>query len=295
MAWLRLTITTDAAQAQHAAELLAQFAAVAISFHPATDEALFEEAADREALWQKTQVSALLDSEIELDILLACLRNRIGTENILSHQIAPVADEDWTQAHKAGHGPRVFAERLCICPSWSAPPADGLTTVVLDPGLAFGSGGHASTALCLDWLARQELADRTVIDYGCGSGILALAAAALGAGRVYATDIDPQALSASAENARRNDLQKKIQFSLAAKGAVPAADILLANILLGPLLELAPQLAALVKTGGALALSGILAVQAQECQAAYAPWFTLDAPTYQDEWALLVGIRKGHC
>ena len=292
MSWLKLTIATGAEQVEQLSELLEQFDAASISFNPATDEAIFDEPSESGCYWQRTYVSALLDSEIDLDILLACVRNRIGTDNIFSHKIEPLKDENWIEVHKDGHGPMVFAERLCICPSWCDPPDSSLTSVILDPGLAFGTGTHATTALCLGWLAEQDLSNKTVIDYGCGSGILGLAAAGLGASRVYGTDIDPQALSATMSNATRNHLQDKITASLSDRGEIPAADILIANILLNPLLELAPRFAELVNIGGSLALSGILAVQAEECLVAYSRWFKMSEPVYQDEWTLITGVRK---
>jgi len=292
MPWLKLTIATTAEQAERLGDLLLQFDAASSSFHAATDEALFDEPSAPAGYWQRTYVSALLDSEIDLDILLACVRKRIGTDNIFSHKVEPLKEKNWTQAHQQGHGPLVFAGRLCICPSWCKPPQADLPSIILDPGLAFGSGTHASTALCLGWLARQDLINKRVIDYGCGSGILGLAAARLGARRVYGIDIDPQALAASLGNAQQNHLQDKIELATADEAEVPVADLLIANILLRPLLDLAPRFAALVRTGGALALSGILAVQTEECSAAYSPWFEMDEPSYQDEWALISAVRK---
>ena len=292
MPWLKLTITTDAGQAERLGELLQQFDAAATSFHAATDEALFDEPSESSRYWQRTAVSALLDSDVDLDILLACVRHRIGTDKIFSHSIAALEETNWAKAHQAGHGAMVFAGRLCIHPSWCEPPDDSLPRVVLDPGLAFGTGSHATTALCLGWLAEQHVAGKGVIDYGCGSGILALAAASLGAERVYGIDIDPQALAATMSNAEQNHLQDKIEPVLAGRGEVPATDMLIANILLGPLLDLAPHFARLVKTGGRLALSGILAVQAKACAAAYAQWFRMSAPSYRDEWVLISGVRK---
>lgn len=291
MAWLKLTITTGPQQVDPLSELLQQFDAVSLSFKPASDEAIFDEPSDSNCYWQKTQVSALLDAELELDILLACIRNRIGTENIFAHEIESLKDENWLEAHRSGYAAMIFSEKLCICPSWDAAPKQ-LATVILDPGLAFGTGTHATTALCLNWLAEQDLSEQTVIDYGCGSGILGLAAARLGAGSVYATDIDPQALSATMSNAKQNDLQDKIRVQLADEADCTAADVLLANILMNPLLELAPRFAGLLVPGGKLALSGILAVQAEQCLAAYQPWFKMDEPSYRDEWALITGIRK---
>ena len=292
MAWLKLVITTGAEQVDELTALLEQFDASSISFSPATEEAIFDEPSDPGLYWQQTHVSALLDSEVDLDILLACVRNRIGTENIFSHKIEALKDENWVEAHKAGHGPMVFADRLCVCPTWSEAPDAGLATVVLDPGLAFGTGTHATTSLCLGWIAEQDVRDKLVIDYGCGSGILGLAIASMGARTVYGTDIDPQALSATMSNARQNNLQERIEVTLAGTEELPVSDMLIANILLNPLLELAPHFAELLKNEGKLALSGILATQVEECLAAYSQWFKMDEPVFKDEWALITGVRE---
>ncbi len=184
----------------------------------------------------------------------------------------------------------VFGERLCICPGWLKPPDGYQHIITLDPGLAFGTGGHPTTSLCLEWLARQELTGRSVIDYGCGSGILALAAARLNAGKVYAVDIDLQAVAAARNNAGRNKLEE-ITIGAAEEVDLPASDILIANILLTPLLAFAPKFSTLVKAKGDIVLSGILASQAEECLAAYGRWFKMDEPEFRNEWAMLHGVR----
>jgi ribosomal protein L11 methyltransferase len=165
--------------------------------------------------------------------------------------------------------------------------------LILDPGLGFGTGSHPTTKLCLDWLAAHDLHECALIDYGCGSGILGLSAALLGAGVVWLVDIDTQALAASRVNAERNQLLDRVRFL--PPGAAPdqPADLLVANILLNPLLELAPHIARLVRPGASLALSGLLATQAEECLAAYAPWFSMGGMTFRDEWALVQGRRRG--
>jgi ribosomal protein L11 methyltransferase len=291
MAWLRLTIECNARHVKPLSYLLEQFEAISISSEAVTNEQLYAGFADEPVYWQHTAVSALYDESIELDILLACVRNRIGTENLLASRIEAVADENWLDAHKEDHSSMVFAERLCISPSWSQEKPVYPFTLKLDPGLAFGSGKHATTSLCLEWLATHDLKAQQVIDYGCGSGILGLAAATLGASLVHAIDIDPQALMASKTNAENNKLENKLVISAAEDVELPEADILIANILLNPLVELAPLISKLVKSGGKLVLSGILAIQVDECLAAYTPWFTMNKPVFQDEWALLDGLR----
>lgn len=291
MSWLRITLECHADYVESLSHLFEQFDAIAICSEAQSNEQLFAGVDEDPVYWHRTAISALYDESIDLDILLACARNRIGTENLLGSRVEAVADQNWSEAHKAEHDAMVFAERLCIRPSWVQASQNYPATLILDPGLAFGSGKHATTALCLEWLAAQELGAKQVIDYGCGSGILALAAAKLGAALVYAVDIDPQALVATQANANNNELRHKLVVSAVESVILPAVDVLIANILLNPLIELAPRISALVRDKGKLVLSGILAVQAEECLAAYSPWFTMAAPVFQDEWALLEGTR----
>lgn len=290
MGWLRLTVSTDAAHAGAIAEMLERFGAVSLSYVPLTKEPLFDEGAQSGALWRETGLIALLDESVDLDILMACLRNQVGAEHIHSHHVAPLQDEAWSERHKAAHGPLVYAGRLCVCPSWCDPPAHVSTVIRLDPGLAFGTGSHPTTSLCLEWLANADLSGMRVIDYGCGSGILGLSAAALGAMTVQAVDIDDQALAAATANAASNGLAGRIRVSRP-EGLEGGADVLLANILLGPLLELTERFSELLVPGGRVVLSGLLAHQAEECLAAYRPWFKMEAPRFNNEWAALCGAR----
>ena len=293
MAWLQLTLDSDRNAVERLCALLAQFDAVSVSLSAASGEVLLAEGAGlKEDLWERTHISALLPEDIDLDILLACLRNCAGTDQIHGHQITFIGDRDWVSEVQQSHRPQLFGNRLCICPGWCTPPDHIPHLIMLDPGLAFGTGGHDTTAMCLDWLVQNDITGRIVIDYGCGSGVLALAAAALGAGHVYAVDIDPQALMASRSNAERNHLPGKITVTHPDAMELPVADIILANVLLGPLLELAPEFARLVCGGGSVVLSGVLAGQSEECLAAYQTWFNMDVPRYRMEWALLHGTRR---
>lgn len=292
MSWLRIILECRASHVESLSHLFEQFDAIAISCEAITDEQLFAGVSEDPVYWQHTAVSGLFDESIDMDILLACARNRVGTENLLGNRVELVADQNWAEAHKREHSAMIFADRLCIYPSWTEAKPEYAFSLVLDPGLAFGSGKHATTALCLEWLATHELDDQQIIDYGCGSGILALAAAKLGARQVYAVDIDPQAVLATKANALNNKLDNKLIVSAAENAALPAADILIANILLNPLLQLARHISSLVRKNGKLVLSGILAVQVDECLASYSRWFTMGEPVFQDEWALLEGFRK---
>jgi ribosomal protein L11 methyltransferase len=292
MTWLQLTLDCERKAVERLCTLLERFSAVSISLSAASGEAMLAEGISlRENFWERTRISALLHADTDLDILLACLRNCAGADQILGYQIEMIGDRDWVSEVQQSHRPQVFGDRLCICPGWCSPPDNIPHLIMLDPGLAFGTGGHDTTAMCLDWLVQNDVTGRVVIDYGCGSGVLALAAAALGASHVYAVDIDPQALTATRSNAVRNQMQFNITVAHPGEIDLPIADILLANVLLRPLLELAPEFARLTGDGGAVVLSGVLAVQSEECLAAYQTWFNMDTPWYRKEWALLHGIR----
>jgi len=292
MSWLRLTIDTHADQVGPLTGLLEQFNACCVSYQPVSTEQIFDnESPSSPVWWQQTSVSALLDPGIDVDILLACIRNRIGTHNIHGHSIETLRDAHWSEVHKQDFHSMQFAGRLVVSPEWEPAVPTNLPVITLAPGLAFGTGKHATTSLCLDWLATSDLIGKTVIDYGCGSGILALAAARLGAKNIYAVDIDPQALLATRQNAVKNQLLDLIQITSVVDGKPPPADILIANILFNPLLELAPVFADLVQSGGSIVLSGILMNQAQDCLVCYKQWFKMGSPVYRDEWALLHGNR----
>lgn len=293
MSWLQLVVETDREHSDELAAFLENFSAMSISFSAASDEPVFaQNDGDESWHWRRTRVSALLPADVDMDILLVCMRDRIGADYIFNREITCVVDQDWVQSYQQQHPPLIFADRLCVCPSWCEVPQGDLATIMLDPGLAFGTGTHATTALCLEWLAQHDLAHKTVIDFGCGSGILALAAARLGAMQVTAVDIDPQAIQASRENVGKNNLQSKIIIVQAEQPEMDAADILVANVLLNPLLDLASRFAELVKPGGWLVLSGLLPDQVESCLAAYDHCFNMQTPVFRDEWALLQGTRS---
>lgn len=291
MQWLRLGFDCDAEQVDALAELLERLGAESLSISGGARVAPTAGFGQAPACRPDSRVSALLPMGSDLDIILACLRNRAGSAGLRNASITPLLDRDWVAAGREAHGPMLFGDRLCICPSWASAPA-GKRVLTLDPGLAFGTGAHATTALCLEWIAERDWSGREVIDYGCGSGVLALAAAALGAMRVLAIDLDPVAVTVAADNTRRNGLAAIVSAAEPDAAAPGPADLLLANILLGPLLDLAPRFAALVKPEGEILLSGILATQAETCLGRYARWFNMAPPRFRAEWALLTGRRR---
>jgi ribosomal protein L11 methyltransferase len=238
MSWLQLILKSDLESAEQLSELLELFGAVSISMSAMSDEKIFGQAIEKDpVLWQRTRIVALLHEDTDLDTLLVCLRNRVGADRIDKHEISVLEDRDWVNEFKFGHGVKIFADRLCVCPSWCELPRNDIAHIILDPGLAFGTGTHETTAACLEWLASNDIKNKSVIDFGCGSGILALAAVKLGAVKVYAVDIDPQALQATVENAKRNNVTDQLVIAHPENIQLPTVDVLVANVLLNPLQE----------------------------------------------------------
>jgi ribosomal protein L11 methyltransferase len=276
--------------------------ALSVTLTDAVDDAILEPAPGEVRLWPQTVLQAMFDADAFNATAIVLLADAIGVrpDAIRAERVADrVWEREWL---KDFHSMR-FGERLWIVPSHESPPADPqAVTVRLDPGLAFGTGTHPSTALCLEWLDAHLTQDypadgATVIDYGCGSGVLAVAAARLGATQprrtvVHAFDIDPQALTATRDNAEANEVADCVVIHASAETLPPGADVLLANILAGTLIELAPRLTSLVRPGGQLVLAGILDGQAQEVRAAFAPHATLDVCGQRDGWTALSGTNQ---
>lgn len=292
--WQQLTIQTRAAEAAGLEEMLQEHGTHSVTYLDAENQPVFQEEPGSTPLWDAVVLLALFPADESLDALLFLLRNHPAVLN--ADALAPeiLEDKDWERSWMDGFKPMRFGRRLWICPSWWEPPAPPeAVTLMLDPGLAFGSGTHNTTAMCLRWLDRADLSGKTVIDYGCGSGVLAIAAVLLGAARVHGVDNDPQAILATRENARRNALAPEMLRAWLPE-EVPSlqADILLANILAEPLRQLAPRFASLLRPGGALVLSGLLADQIDEVSRAYREWIDFDTPVVDADWACLTGLRS---
>ncbi len=290
--WLQLSLETRAEQAEQVAALLESMGALSVTLQDSADAAIFEARPGDTALWPHTRVSALFPPATAIEPVLHRIHDTLQTATPLPHTLEYLRDQAWERAWLERFQPMRFGRRLWVCPTGHAPPDPQAVNLMLDPGLAFGTGTHATTALCLEWLDQADVKGRTVVDYGCGSGILAIAAARLGARQVWAVDVDPQALEATAGNAVRNQVAARITTCL--PEALPdfAADCVIANILAQPLVELAPTLAGLLSSQGRLVLSGILAgQQAQMVQAAYRPWFEFTSIKQREEWARLDAIK----
>ncbi len=292
MPWQQLILHTRADQAELVADALHPMGAVSVTFTDDADNPIFEPELGTTPLWPTTRVIALFEQDTELHGVVGRLQQSLPPEAIRAWEIQTLPDQPWERAWLQHFHPMCFGNRLWVCPSGQQPPDPEATNVILDPGLAFGTGTHATTALCLEWLDQELAAGTTVLDFGCGSGILAVAAARLGAKAVWAVDIDPQALQATAENANKNNVLEKIHIHTPENLPQMQYDIVLANILAGPLQSLAGRFAQYVKPGGHIVLSGLLENQISELAQTYTSWFDMNTCAIRDSWVRMSGIRK---
>lgn len=294
MPWLRLRLRTEKDQADAWSGALEECGAISVSLEDAGDEPLLACALEETPLWAQTRITALFESGTQADAVLTQLTGLLRLPQAPACEIDLLADQDWERAWMDRFQPLHFGGPLWVVPSWLTPPQPDAVNIILDPGLAFGTGTHATTALCLSWLARHPPRDQNVIDMGCGSGILAIAALKLGARHALGVDVDPRALEVSRENAGRNGVSASLTLVLPeALPETSSADLVIANILARPLITLAPRILRLVKPGGTLILSGMLENQTSEVGLHYAKEVDLTR-TVQDQWAMLAGQRTPH-
>ncbi len=285
MNWLQARVILAPEQAPAAEALFEALGALSVTLEDAADQPMFEPAPGTTPLWRRTRVTGLFDAQRDPAELRGALHQLLPGHEVV---LEPLADQPWERAWLAHFRPMRFGRRLVVCPSGHQVEDPDAVVIHLDPGLAFGTGTHPTTALCLEWLDGADLEGATVVDYGCGSGILAVAALRLGAARVIALDHDPQALAATAENARRNGVAERLEVR--DKPPAPGtADLVLANILANVLIDLAPVIGALPRPGGALVLSGLLEDQAEDVARAYQPRFRFAPPVARDQWLRLEG------
>lgn len=272
------------------AETLEACGAAAVTIENESGEQRLQNALEEAALWSANRIAGLFGEETNVESVREQLQRSLGYDPG-TPTVERLPDADWARVWMEHYEPVKIAPRLWICPSWRTPPDPTATNILLDPGLAFGTGTHPTTALCLRWLEEQDCAGQTIIDYGCGSGILAIAALKRGATRAIGIDVDPQALTASRDNAARNGIGARYESCLPPElGSDVSADVVLANILAGTLIELAPELTRRVKKNGLLALSGVLTAQAPEVCVHYARHFRLHCEE-QDGWMLIAGSK----
>jgi ribosomal protein L11 methyltransferase len=295
MGWQSVTFLTDASHAEPLCDALIDAGALSASIEdadagtPDEQPQFGEPGSVNSPGWMHSRVIALLEADADVAVLLADAVAMIGLAEVPAYSIEAVAEQNWVQLTQSQFDPIKVSDRLWIVPSWHESPDPAAINLILDPGMAFGTGSHPTTRLCLEWLERNVTESSTLLDYGCGSGILAIAAARLGAGRVAGVDIDPQAVESARANAERNGVA-----ALFADSAQPVAgeyDLVVANILSNPLRVLAPAICAHVRSGGRLALSGILREQAEEIIGIYAQWLPMKVADTREDWVCLSGVK----
>ncbi|MDP3538446.1 MAG: 50S ribosomal protein L11 methyltransferase [Azonexus sp.] len=295
MGWQNVSFLTDVSHAEPLCDALLDAGALSASIEdadagtPDEQPQFGEPGSVNSPGWRHSRVVALVEPDADVALLLANASAAIGLAEVPIFSIEELAEQNWVELTQSQFDPIRVSERLWIVPSWHESPDPAAVNLILDPGMAFGTGSHPTTRLCLEWLERNVTAGCTMLDYGCGSGILAIAAARLGAGRVAGVDIDAQAVEAARANAERNGVT-----ALFADSAQPVAgeyDLVVANILSNPLRVLAPAICAHVRPGGRLALSGILREQAEEIIGIYAQWLPLQVADGREDWVCLSGYK----
>lgn len=292
MPWLQIKIDSNKTDADAIEDAVLAAGAVSVTLEDNADQPILEPALGETPLWDNTRITGLFDAETNTEQANKLAELELG-KALPPHRWELLEDKDWEREWMKNYHPIQCGENLWICPSWIEPPEPEKINLMLDPGLAFGTGTHPTTFLCLQWIDEQNVAGKKLYDYGCGSGILGIAALLKDADQVLGVDIDPQALLATASNAERNKLPSDaMPVFLPEDCPTEQADIMLANILAGPLAELAPSLNALTKPGGLLCLSGILDIQANAVMDAYKEWFDFDPVSQKDEWVRLTARKR---
>ena len=290
MPFLQVTLDIGGSNPGPYEDAFVELGAVSVTLEDAADDPVLEPAPGETPLWPTVRLRALFDGDADANAIAGTISRLFP--GVAAPRLAAVEDKAWEREWLRDFRPMRFGRRLWVCPGGQAAGADDAIRVELDPGLAFGTGTHPTTAMCLEWLDGQDLRGRALVDYGCGSGILAVAALKLGAGSVRAVDIDPQAITATRENAGRNGISSGLTVTDEPGLPAGSADVLVANILAGPLVGLAPGFAAAVRAGGSIALSGVLTEQVDIVTAAYRPWFDIALTAAREGWGLIGGRRR---
>jgi len=295
MSWLQIAINTTKNHAETAEDCLFSAGAQTVTLTDAADQPILEPGPNETPIWNTVILTGLFDFRDNQQALLDAIEHCLNDIEF-SCETEILQDQNWTRAWMEHFHAMQFGQRLWVCPLHIEPPEADAINLRLDPGLAFGTGTHPTTSLCLHWLDKNIQKQNTLLDYGCGSGILAIAACMLGVQQADGVDIDPQALTATFDNAEVNQVTDKIKTFMPddyqQQHANTQYDIVVANILSGPLGELAPTLAGYAKTGGDIVLSGILREQAEPLLETYSEYFKMDAPEFEEDWVLLHGVRK---
>lgn len=296
MDWQQFVLNLDALNLAAVEEIFNRHGAYSVTLSDAGDNPVLEPGPGETPLWADTRITGLFAADADLNKLQAELLAELELTALPPFRVETLADRAWEREWLRDFGPMKFGERLWICPGDSKVEQDNAVIVRLDPGLAFGTGTHPTTALCLDWLDELSLDGQTMLDYGCGSGVLAIAALKLGCRAATAMDIDPQAVVAARQNAESNDVAERLHICGSADEIDGIFDVTVANILAGPLVQFADSITSRVASRGMLALSGVLCEQAAPVMAAYAPWIKFDEPSFREQegqtWSRLTGTRR---
>ncbi|SBS26480.1 Ribosomal protein L11 methyltransferase [Marinomonas aquimarina] len=294
MPWLQIRVHTTPEHVPAFEDSMLECGALVVTFEDVHDDPVYEPDLNTTPLWKHTRVTGLYEADADLDVIRSVIEHKAEhlSESNIDLKIEILEDKDWIREWMDSYHPIQFGKRLWVCPSWRDAPDENGVNLILDPGLAFGTGTHPTTALCLEWLDSVDCQDKSIIDYGCGSGILGIAGLLLGANNMVGIDIDPQAVEATQANAERNSIAPdRYEVKLPPYEGDLQADIVVANILAGPLAELADTISKLVKQGGMLALSGILESQAHSVVEAYKPWFKIESIVEKEEWVRIVAKK----
>lgn len=293
MSWHQISVITDKPTATEVSDFFSELGAVSVTYMDAEDQPVYEPAPGETRIWAQTKVIALFELDSEPELVKTVLFAQFKDQPLQDwfHEI--LEDQTWERLWMEHYHPMKFGDSLWVCPTGQEITEEKTVCMTLDPGLAFGTGTHATTALCLEWLATHDLKNKIIIDYGCGSGILAVAALILGAKEAHAIDIDPQAITATLANAEKNKVLAKIKCYLPEEFKSFPADIVVANILAKPLCDLSKPISALIRPAGKLVLSGILKEQAEMVITAYQQQnIKIEPATIQDDWCRLDGTKQ---
>ena len=296
MAWRQFVMDLGALDSEAVEAVFERYGASSVTLTDAGDNPVLEPGPGETPLWADTKITGLFSPDIDLQLLRDGLLAEFRLTKLPLHRIEDLEDRAWEREWLKDFGPMQFRERLWIHPKGTEPVSDDSVVVYLDPGLAFGTGTHATTALCLEWLDGVPLKGKTVLDYGCASGVLAIAALKLGCCSAVAMDIDPQAVTATRQNASDNTVDKNLLVLGAANEIEGEFDVVIANILAGPLVQFAESITLTLKQGGMLTMSGVLCEQADDVMAAYKAWIDFDEPAFREQdgqiWSRLNGKRR---
>lgn len=282
----------DSLHPNNVEEVLERHGVVAVTLSDAGDDPVLEPGPGETPLWTDTRITGLFPLDADLDLLKQDILKSFALRRLPDYRIEQLEDRAWEREWLKNFRPMKFGQRLWVSPHDHAGDFDNAVVIRLDPGLAFGTGTHATTALCLEWLDSIEPSDKSVLDFGCGSGILAIGALLLGAKAATALDNDPQAVTATENNAAANSVSERILATLSLDDCAQSYDVVIANILASPLIDLAATLSEKIATDGSIALSGILEAQIESVCAAYDTWLRFDSPVIKDGWVLLTGRKR---